>query len=83
MDNLELTKTCVNFVVGLGTSKIVHTIIKNNVQPDTIIDTVSVGVGSLVLGSMVADVSKRYTSVKIDRAVAWWKTNTKTETTEK
>lgn len=72
---LEIAKTAVNVVVGAGTSKIVHTIIKNNVQPEKLTDTVSVAAGSLVLGSMVAEASKKYTSDKIDKLAAWYKAN--------
>lgn len=75
MNRIEIAKTITNFIVGAGTTKIVHAIIKNNVQPENIIDTVEVAAGSLVLGSLVADVSRKYTNAKIDAAVAWWNTN--------
>lgn len=77
MNKLELTKTVVTFVVGAGTSKIVKTIIKNNVQPENLTDSITVTTGSIVLGSMVADVSQKYTSAKIDEIANWWKENVK------
>lgn len=75
MNKIDLTKTIVSTVVGAGSSKIVHTIIRNNVDPQTAVDSVTVAAGSLVLGSMVADATKKYTDDKIDALVSWWKTN--------
>lgn len=75
MNKIEITKAIVNFAVGAGTTKIVNSIIKNNVQPENAYETATVFAGSVVLGSMVADASKKYTSAKIDEMAAWWKTN--------
>lgn len=82
MNKIDLTKTIVSTIVGAGSSKIVHTIIRNNVDPQTAVDTVTVAAGSLVLGSMVSDATKKYTDAKIDAAIVWWKTNI-TEKTSK
>ena len=75
MTKIELTKIAVNIVVGTGTSKIVHNIIKHNATPENTVDLVTMTAGSLVLGSMAADASKQYTSAKIDEIADWWKTN--------
>jgi len=77
MNKLELAKTAISFVVGAGTSKIVTTIIKNNVQPENVTEQVTTVVGSVVLGSMVADASKKYIDTKIDEIATWWKENVK------
>lgn len=77
MNKLELTKTVVSFVVGAGSSKIINTIIKNNVAPENLTDTITVTAGSIVLGSMVGDISQKYTSAKIDEIASWWKENVK------
>jgi hypothetical protein len=77
MTKLELTKTLVNVVVGAGTTKIVSGIIKNNTNPETITDTVTIASGSIVLGSMAADASKQYTSDKLDQIADWWNKNVK------
>lgn len=77
MTKLEFTKTAVKFIVGAGTATIVRTIISNNVQPDDLPNKVAVTAGSLVLGSMVADLSSRYIGVKIDELAEWYDENVK------
>lgn len=73
MFNLDALKSVVSLVVGVGTSKIVHTIIRNNVDPENVIDEVTVYAGSAVIGMMAADATKKYTDDKIDAAAAWVK----------
>lgn len=70
MNKLDLFKNIVSTVVGIGTTKIVSTIIRNNVEPETPVEHVTVYAGSVVIGAMVADASKNYTDTKIDEAVA-------------
>lgn len=77
MTKLDLTKTVVKFVVGSGTAKIVHGIVRNNTTPEGITDTVTITGGAVVLGMMVGDLAGRYTDVKIDQIAAWWKENVK------
>ncbi|UVK59341.1 hypothetical protein SEA_PHEROBRINE_58 [Gordonia phage Pherobrine] len=66
MLNLSTVKLITSTIVGLGTTKIVTTIIKNNVNPETVVDTVTITAGSFVIGGMVADASKAYTDKTID-----------------
>ncbi|ADD80957.1 gp066 [Rhodococcus phage ReqiPepy6] len=66
MTKLEMLKLAVSSIVGVGTSKIVKSIIANNVELDTPVDQVTVTAGSFVIGAMVADASKDYTDAKID-----------------
>lgn len=73
MTKLELLKTVVSTIVGIGTSKIVHGIISSNVETDSPVDQVTVFAGSMVIGSMVADATKTYTDAKIDEAANWIK----------
>lgn len=75
MREIELAKNITSAIVGIGTSKIVHTVIKNNVAPENALDTVTVTAGAVVLGSMAADASKKHTDAKIEELVSWWKTN--------
>lgn len=77
MTKLEIAKGVTSFVVGAGTSKIITQIIKNNTQPENLADTVTMTAGAIVLGTMVADISKRYTDAKIDEIAHWWQTNVK------
>lgn len=79
MDNLKATKAVTKLIVGLGASKITHTIIKNNVQPTTVIDKITVAAASVVLGSMVATRSQEHTEKKIDEFVASWNEFKETE----
>lgn len=67
MLNLNTIKLATSAIVGLGTTKIVSTIIKNNVQPETVVDIVTVTAGSFVIGGMVADAAKTYTDNTIDQ----------------
>ena len=72
MKALEITKFAASAVVGAGTSKIVHSIIKNNTHAKTLLDTISLVAASYVIGSMAADATKKYLDEKIDAAVAWY-----------
>lgn len=72
MKALEITKFAASAVVGAGTSKIVHSIINNNTDPETAVDTVTMAAGALVIGSMAADATKKYLDEKIDAAVTWY-----------
>lgn len=71
MNVLEIAKTAASMIVGVGTSKIVHSIINNNVDPETAVDTVTIAAGSLVIGSMATDATKKYLDTKIEGAVTW------------
>lgn len=75
MTKIELTKTVANFVVGASTTHVVTSIIKNQLSPRNKTEEVELVVGSMVIGSMVADASKKYTGAKIDEMASWWKTN--------
>lgn len=72
MKALEITKFAASAVVGAGTSKIVHSIIDNNTEAESAVDTVTMAAGSLVIGSMAADATKKYLDEKIDAVVAWY-----------
>lgn len=78
MTKLELTKAVVGLAVGSGASKIIHSIIKNNVQPSGVIDQITLVAGSIVLGSIAADASKKHSDIKIEEIADWWKKNVKT-----
>ena len=69
MDKIDFAKKTVSFIVGLGTSKIVRDIIKNNVDVETVIDQVTVTSTSFVIGSMVKEATREYTDAKIDKLV--------------
>lgn len=77
MTKLDIAKAAAKFVVGAGTSKIVHAIIQNNVSPETITEKVTITAASITLGSLAADISAKYTDAKIDQLAAWYNENVK------
>lgn len=77
MTKLDITKSAVKFIVGSGTAKIIHGIVRNNTSSESITDTVTITGGAVVLGMMVGDLAGKYTDAKIDEIADWWKTNVK------
>jgi hypothetical protein len=73
MTKIELTKQAATLVVGAGTTRIVTQVIKNNTNPQTVTDKVTMVAGAVVIGRMAADATEKYTSAKIDSAAAKWK----------
>lgn len=69
MTKLEMFKTAASAIVGVGTSKIVYAIIRNNVPTKTPVDKVTVAAGSFVIGGMAADATKKHTDKMIDELV--------------
>lgn len=66
MQILEMVKTVTTFAVGAGSAKIIASVIANNVTPKTMIDRITMSSASVVMGMMVGDLTKTYTSNKID-----------------
>ena len=77
MNKLDLVKSATNIIVGAGTTSIVGSIIKNNSQPKNLADQVTTAAATIVIGSMVADATKKYTSTKIDEIADWYNENLK------
>lgn len=73
MNSIKLVKTATSFIVGAGTTKIVSSIIQNNVSPDNVADKVAVTGAAFVIGSMAADATRKYTDSMIDEAVTAYK----------
>lgn len=72
MEKIALVKKAVTFVVGVGTTQIVRTVIQRVVEPETVKDRILVGAGSMAIGGMVADATKSYTNRQIDEIVTLW-----------
>lgn len=66
MDKIELTKNIAKIVVGIGTTRIVKRIIQNNVESDGIVDDVTIGSASVVVGMMASGATGAYTDAFID-----------------
>lgn len=67
---LSAVKLVVSGVVGIGAGKIAKDIIKNNINPETLIDKVTTVAGAWALGGMVAKAAKKYTDEVIDDTAA-------------
>lgn len=77
MNKIQIAKAVTNFVVGVGTSQIVASVVKNNVATENVPQQVAVFAGRVVLASMVGEAAEKHTSAKIDSAVDWYNQNFK------
>ena len=77
MTKTYIAKRVVSVVVGIGTTKIVSSIIQSTTNPESVTDKVAVIASSYVLGSMAVEATRNYTDTKIDELTAWWKINVK------
>lgn len=69
MNYTEITKMAAKTVVSMGTSTIVTSIVKNNVQPDNVYSKIAVTAASFVIGSMAGAATSKYTGDMIDEGV--------------
>ena len=79
---LPVAKLAAQLVAGLGVSKIVAGIVKNNVTIVTVAEKVMVNAGSAVLGSMLVQQSSNHIEQVTNEVVTWFegrKTETETE----
>lgn len=80
---VTLAKFAAQTVAGMGASKIVTDIIRNNVVVTTTAQRVFVGAGSFVLGSMVFEQSVNHIDRMVNEAVASFKQAKEETETEK
>lgn len=66
---LSVVKVVASGVVGLGTAKIVGSIIKDHVKPETLIDKITVTAAASVISGIVTNATKDYTKQTIDDVV--------------
>lgn len=66
MTKREIVKLVARIVVGAGTTTVTGSIIKNNVAPQNLLQQISVGAASVVIGSMASEATKAHTDAKID-----------------
>lgn len=71
MFSLNTAKLAINLVSGLGVSKIVSDVIKNNTVVLTTSQKFLVNAGGLVLGSMIVDKAVDHVNETIDKIVDW------------
>lgn len=72
MNKLKATKLVARIIVGAGTTTVTSSIIRNNVAPANLFQTISVGVASVVIGSMASEATKEHTERQIDNLVDAW-----------
>jgi hypothetical protein len=72
MNKVKTFKFAARLVVGLGTTTISNSIIRNNVTPSNPVEAVSVAVASLVIGSMASEATRSHTERQIDSLVETW-----------
>jgi len=66
-----LVKLAANIVAGLGVTKVVDEVIKNNTTVLTTFDAIRVMTGRVVLGSMILDRSSDFVNEQLDDYKAW------------
>jgi hypothetical protein len=71
MKKLEILKKAVSVIVGIGTAKIIHEIIKNNVDTDSTYSKVTVTAASTAIGGAVSELTQQYTDRMIDQTAAF------------
>lgn len=75
MTKTFIAKKIVSSIIGIGTTTIVNAIIRNNVQPETVTQKVTVTSASVAIGWMASDATSDWTESKIDEAIIWWNEN--------
>jgi uncharacterized membrane protein YeaQ/YmgE (transglycosylase-associated protein family) len=73
MTKLEITKLAVTIVVGSSAGKVAKDIIKNNLaDPEGLENKIKIGIGSVVIGMMVAEAASSHVNDKIDWLAKFW-----------
>jgi hypothetical protein len=82
MNYLSAAKLATQVVAGLGVSRIVTEIIRNNVAIATTTQAVTVKVGGFVLGSMLMEQSANHIERSTNDLVAWFENKRTDKETE-
>lgn len=72
LGSLPLVKLAAQVTAGLGVSKIVTDIVRNNVAITTTVQAVTVKAGAFVLGSMLVEQSSNHIERAVDDVAAWF-----------
>ena len=72
MNKTDIAKRVVSTIVGIGTTKIVSSIISTTTDPESVTDKVAVLASSFVIGSMAVEATRNWTDTKIDGIVIWY-----------
>lgn len=78
---LPIAKLGCQLVAGLGVTKIVADVVRNNVNVVTTADAVKVWAGSFVIGGIVVEQSSNYIERTTNELHNWYKKHKTSETT--
>ena len=81
MNKIEVFKFAARLVVGVGTTTITNSVIRNNISPSNPLEVVSTAVASVVIGSMASQATRSHTDTQIDGLVEAWNSARSTEPT--
>lgn len=70
--SFALVKLAVHVVSGLGVTKVINDIVRNNTNVVTNFDAVRVTAGSLVFSSMAMEQASKHVEERLNQAKAWW-----------
>lgn len=73
MTKLGFAKLAINVAAGMGVSKVVNDVISNNTNIDSTEDQIKVAIGSVVIGSMIAEKASEHVNAKVDAIAGIWK----------
>lgn len=71
-DTIKFAKMLATTIAGIGTTKIVASVVKANVPTKNLFGRLTVGAGAFVLGAIAADFSNQWIENRIDDAVNLW-----------
>ena len=72
MSHFSIARLALQSLAGLGVSKVIFEVVKNNTIITTAADKVLIKTGSLVIGSMLVDQAANHVGEQVDSAVAWY-----------
>lgn len=79
---IKYTKVAADIICGLGVSKIVHDVIDTNTVVVTKSDFAKKWIGTIVIGSIVAERTSDHIDSKIDWIASWFTEATEEQETE-
>jgi tagatose-1,6-bisphosphate aldolase non-catalytic subunit AgaZ/GatZ len=82
MSKLGITKFVISHAVGLSAAYCTANVVQNNVEIDSTSDKVKLGIGSAVIGMMVADQASDYVNNIMDQLTTTWETVQQDKNTE-
>lgn len=75
MDKIEIAKKAVQLVSGFGVSKIISSVVSNNVVVTSLPQKVAVFTASMIAGSLASEILGEHSDAKIDEIVVWYRQN--------